>query len=164
MAERRFPNPGRLVCLPEVEKEKKRLLEQTVFLSMVRIYCKRHRHKDPCDIERLPELPVPLLEWVKRSRRRCPNWRHIRLCTSCAACLQLVAQRVDRCPHIAYKSFCHLCPTPCYPPQCTEQIVNIMKEIAPLLMLYHPVIVIKHLRHVAQNKRRLNEVLRRQKV
>lgn len=96
--------------------EKKRLLEQKVIGQMVKIYCKK-KHKMKKGI----------------------------LCADCKEALEYAIVRIERCPHMVTKTFCSICKTPCYKPEMRLKIKDIMRFSGPRMIIYHPIIAIKHL-------------------
>lgn len=67
------------------------------------------------------------------------------LCPDCAALRDYADARVDHCPHIETKTFCSQCKTHCYKPEMRESIRRVMRYSGPRMMLYHPVLAVKHL-------------------
>ena len=72
------------------------------------------------------------------------------LCPECQALSDYAAQRSDRCPFMETKTFCANCKVHCYKPEMREKIREVMRFSGPRMMLYHPVMAI---RHVIESKR-----------
>lgn len=77
------------------------------------------------------------------------------LCPQCRELADYAAARVDRCPHMETKTFCSNCRTHCYKPAMRERIRAVMRYAGPRMLLYHPVLAIRHLIESKKEKRRL---------
>lgn len=77
------------------------------------------------------------------------------LCPECQALADYAAQRVDHCPHMETKTFCSNCKTHCYKPAMREQIRAVMRYSGPRMLLYHPVLAVRHLIESKKEKRSL---------
>ena len=66
------------------------------------------------------------------------------LCGECAALHDYAMQRVDKCPFQADKPTCAKCPIHCYKPAMREQVRRMMRYSGPRMMLYHPVLALRH--------------------
>ena len=49
------------------------------------------------------------------------------------------------CPHMETKTFCSKCKTHCYAPEMKEKIRDVMKFSGPRMLLYNPVLAMKHM-------------------
>ncbi|MBQ9663484.1 MAG: nitrous oxide-stimulated promoter family protein [Oscillospiraceae bacterium] len=67
------------------------------------------------------------------------------LCPSCAELERYAHSRVDQCPFMETKTFCSNCKVHCYKPDMREQIRAVMRFSGPRMMLYHPVMAVRHL-------------------
>lgn len=67
------------------------------------------------------------------------------LCKECKALVDYCNSRIDKCPFGRDKRTCRVCKIHCYDPEHREMIRKIMKYSGPRLILYHPVMLIKHL-------------------
>lgn len=87
----------------------------------------------------------------------CHGSHHTRrgLCPECQALADYAAQRVDHCPHMETKTFCSNCKTHCYKPAMREQIRKVMRYSGPRMLLYHPVLAVRHLIESKKEKRNL---------
>ncbi|MGI6466791.1 MAG: nitrous oxide-stimulated promoter family protein [Sphaerochaetaceae bacterium] len=63
----------------------------------------------------------------------------------CDELLHYAKNRIANCPYQPNKPFCSACPTHCYTPDKKEQIKKIMRFSGPRMILYHPVIAIRHI-------------------
>jgi len=67
------------------------------------------------------------------------------LCETCRQLEGYAFQRLDKCPFGEIKSTCARCPVHCYRPDMREQIRQVMRYAGPRMMLYHPVLAVRHL-------------------
>ena len=79
------------------------------------------------------------------------------LCSQCRELAGYAAARVDHCPHMETKTFCSNCKTHCYKPQMREQIRNVMRYSGPRMILYHPVMAMRHVIEMKKEKKRLQD-------
>lgn len=77
------------------------------------------------------------------------------LCPACRALADYAAARVDHCPHMETKTFCSNCKTHCYQPAMRQQIRRVMRYSGPRMLLYHPVLAVRHLIESKKEKRSL---------
>lgn len=70
--------------------------------------------------------------------------RNIYLCPECERLRTYALARIARCPHMATKTFCSVCPTPCYRPQMREQIRTVMRWAGPRMLRYRPWQALRH--------------------
>lgn len=84
--------------------------------KMIRIYCK-HKHKT----------------------------LNKQLCESCQQLHDYAHQRLSKCPYGDEKPTCKKCPIHCYKPQMKQEIKEVMKYAGKWMIVYHPVLAIKHL-------------------
>lgn len=52
--------------------------------------------------------------------------------------------RLEHCPHGENKPTCKNCPIHCYKKEYREQMKQIMRFSGPRIMLYHPILALKH--------------------
>ncbi|MBA4686546.1 MAG: nitrous oxide-stimulated promoter family protein [Candidatus Galacturonibacter soehngenii] len=88
--------------------------EISVVEKMIEIYCNQHKH-------------------AKKG-----------LCKDCEEILTYAKGQINRCPHMKDKTFCSTCKTHCYKPVMREKIRIIMRYSGPRLLMYHPILTIKH--------------------
>lgn len=56
-----------------------------------------------------------------------------------------VFERIDKCPFIETKSFCSKCKVHCYREDKRELIRKIMRYSGPRMIIYHPILLLKHM-------------------
>ncbi|WP_117234138.1 nitrous oxide-stimulated promoter family protein [Vibrio maerlii] len=69
------------------------------------------------------------------------------LCTTCRTLLDYAEMRLDRCPYGQGKPTCNKCPIHCYKPEEKEQMRQVMRFGGPRMLIHHPLLAIRHLRH-----------------
>lgn len=79
------------------------------------------------------------------------------LCPACEALRQYAMQKSDRCPFMETKTFCSNCRVHCYKPEMRERIREVMHFSGPRMLLYHPVMAIRHLIESKKEQRRLEK-------
>ena len=79
-------------------------------------------------------------------------WKDVRhrmgtstLCTQCSELDRYARQQIDRCPFMKEKTFCSACKVHCYGQEMRNKIKTVMRFSGPRMMLYHPLLVIKHM-------------------
>ena len=77
------------------------------------------------------------------------------LCPECAELLQYAMLRSDKCPFMETKTFCSNCRVHCYKPEMRERIREVMRFSGPRMLLYHPIMAIRHVIESRKEKRRL---------
>ncbi len=65
-------------------------------------------------------------------------------CSGCRQLLDYAMQRIDGCPYGGAKPSCAKCPVQCYNPVMGERIRQVMRYSGPRMMMYHPVLAIRH--------------------
>lgn len=95
--------------------EAKRACERQVVLQMIEVYC-HSKHGG------------------KRGA----------LCPECAALSEYASKRIERCPFMATKTFCSQCRVHCYAAKERQTIKDVMRYAGPRMLLYHPVMTVKH--------------------
>jgi len=70
--------------------------------------------------------------------------RNETLCEECSDLLAYAKSRIDHCPEGSLKPFCSRCVIHCYAPDYREKIRKVMRFSGPRMLLYHPVIAIRH--------------------
>lgn len=70
---------------------------------------------------------------------------HHELCHDCQELLGYAFIRIDKCPIMETKTFCSMCKTHCFSPEMRVRIKLIMKYSGRRMVLYHPLLAIKHL-------------------
>lgn len=77
------------------------------------------------------------------------------LCGECEKLLLYAENRSDKCPFMETKTFCSNCTVHCYNPDMREQIRKVMRFSGPKMLLYHPVLAIKHVIESKKEKARI---------
>lgn len=77
------------------------------------------------------------------------------LCDECRALRDYAFQRIDRCPYMETRTFCSNCRTHCYKPEMRERIRTVMRFSGPRMILYHPVMAMRHVVSMKREKRKL---------
>ena len=67
------------------------------------------------------------------------------LCPECEALNTYARKRLSCCKYGENKSFCSACQTHCYAPKYKDNIKEVMRFSGPWMLLYHPIMAIKHL-------------------
>lgn len=114
--------------------QKKIDFEKATVSKMVGIYCRGNNHAGRADVG--------------------PCTDGSGLCPDCRELLDYALARVDRCPHMATKTFCSACETHCYSPQMRERIRQAMAYAGPRMLLHDPKNAIRHLAISRRDKRR----------
>lgn len=71
--------------------------------------------------------------------------KQIQICDECREVLDYANKKIENCKFIEVKSFCSNCKSPCYSPVMREKIREIMKFSGKRIILYHPILTIKHI-------------------
>ncbi len=96
--------------------EEKRNKEKIIVSRMIAIFCKGQKHEAGKG----------------------------QLCERCKELQDYAMLRTELCPFMETKTFCSKCKVSCYKPVMKEQIRKVMRYSGPRLMIYHPVLTIKH--------------------
>ena len=75
------------------------------------------------------------------------------LCNECNEVLNYANIRIEHCPFKETKTFCSNCEIHCYKPEMREKIRKIMRFSGPRMILYHPIMAIKHLIQTKKEKK-----------
>lgn len=67
------------------------------------------------------------------------------LCNDCLELIEYANARLDRCKFRNNKTTCQKCPVHCYRKDMRDKIRKVMKFAGPRMILYHPIMAIKHL-------------------
>lgn len=77
------------------------------------------------------------------------------LCPECAALMDYVTLRRERCPFGDNKTFCSNCKVHCYKKDMREKIRAVMRFSGPWMLLYHPKVALSHISETMREKRKL---------
>jgi hypothetical protein len=69
------------------------------------------------------------------------------VCSQCVLLRRYAEVKLDRCPYGEQKPACNKCPIHCYKPQEKEKVRMVMRYAGPRMLLHHPILAIRHLRH-----------------
>lgn len=67
------------------------------------------------------------------------------LCSGCFELADYAARRLANCPWAGEKHTCGTCVVHCYKPEMREKIKAVMRHSGPKMILYHPVLALRHL-------------------
>lgn len=98
----------------KIDIESKREKEKNIVKSMIKLYCKGHKHVEDG------------------------------LCDECKELMEYAHKRVDLCPFMETKTFCENCKVHCYNQEMRIKIKEVMRYSGPRMLLYHPIIAIRH--------------------
>lgn len=79
------------------------------------------------------------------------------LCPECNALKVYAKLRSDKCPFMETKTFCSNCKVHCYKPEMREKIREVMCFSGPRMLLYNPVMAIRHVIEMKKEKKRIAE-------
>ena len=96
------------------------LYEHRTIEAMAQIYCRDHHKAEP---------------------------KENKLCQNCREFVDFAGFRLQKCPYGQVKPACQNCPIHCYKPEMKEKARIIMRYSGPRMLLWHPVMAIKHLLH-----------------
>lgn len=75
-------------------------------------------------------------------------------CEKCSELYSYASKRIDSCPFMETKTFCSNCQVHCYEQTKRMQIKKIMRFAGPYMLLYHPVMALRHIYY----KRKENKI------
>lgn len=67
------------------------------------------------------------------------------LCADCLALLDYARMRLSKCPFGENKTNCRKCTLHCYCPDMKIKIKAVMRFSGPRMILYHPIVTIRHI-------------------
>lgn len=105
------------------------------------------------DIETKRQNEKKIVELMIKVYCRGKHGNHNELCNECQELLEYATKRIDRCPFMETKTFCSACKTHCYAPEMRERIKTVMKYSGPKMLLYHPLVAIRHMMITLSEKR-----------
>ena len=83
----------------------------------------------------------------KKHKNKC-------LCGECKDLKEYVHFRLSKCPFGENKTFCSNCKSHCYKPFYREKIKEVMRFSGPRMILYHPILAIKHVVESKKEKKK----------
>lgn len=75
------------------------------------------------------------------------------LCKECEDLKTYAYQRIDHCPFMETKTFCSNCKVHCYQKEKREKIREVMRFSGPRMLLYDPVMALRHVLASRKDKR-----------
>ncbi len=114
----------------KVDIEEKRKGEWKTVIFMIQIYC-RKKHKN-------------------RLAMKNPE----NLCDECKELADYVHERILKCPFMETKTFCSACRVHCYKSDMRQRIRDVMRFSGPRMMLYHPILAVRHVITTVKMKKR----------
>ena len=75
----------------------------------------------------------------------------------CAEIADYVCERSSKCPFMETKTFCANCRVHCYSPEMRNRIRQVMRFSGPRMILYHPILAVRHLISTRREARRLGQ-------
>ena len=118
--------------------ESRRYKEKITFIHMINIYCKNENHENRVELEIDEETFGG--EFNKKNKVK------LFLCEECLDTLKYSLKRTDKCVHMAYKTFCNRCPTPCYKIEYKKKVKSIMVKTRKSIFIKHPIITLNVLK------------------
>lgn len=76
------------------------------------------------------------------------------LCAECQQLLEYAKYRTSVCPFMETKTFCANCKVHCYKGDVRDKIREVMRFSGPWMLLYHPLVAIKHVIETRKEKRK----------
>lgn len=114
-----------------MDVSKKREEEQKIVTLMVEVYCRRKHRK----------------EWEKGDK----------LCSDCQKLRDYACLRTQKCPFMETKTFCSACKVHCYAPDQKDKIKEVMRTAGPWMLLYHPILAVRHAIITLKNIRKMKK-------
>ena len=78
------------------------------------------------------------------------------LCDECNELKEYAYGKIAKCPMMETKTFCSSCPIHCYRVDMRQRIKEVMAFSGPWMLLYHPILAIRHLFIQLKSKWRKN--------
>lgn len=75
------------------------------------------------------------------------------LCEQCEKLKEYTTARTMHCPFMETKTFCSACKVHCYSKENKKKIREVMRYAGPRMLLYHPVLAIRHAAVTLKQKR-----------
>lgn len=82
---------------------------------------------------------------------------HMDLCPACKTLNDYAMLRSDHCPFMETKTFCSNCKVHCYRAEMRDRIREVMRFSGPRMLLYHPVMAVRHGIESRKEKKRLEK-------
>ncbi len=102
----------------DMDTEEKRREEMDTMREILTLYCKAHHHAPAAGKD---------------------------LCADCDALLGYALHRIEKCPRMAVKTFCAVCPVHCYAKEPRAKIKEVMRYAGLRMILHHPFMTLRHM-------------------
>lgn len=76
------------------------------------------------------------------------------LCDECQELIEYARERSEKCRFMKSKTFCSNCKIHCYSPVMRDKIKKVMRYSGPRIIIYHPLLCLRHVITGAKEKRR----------
>ncbi|UQF82044.1 MAG: nitrous oxide-stimulated promoter family protein [Mogibacterium diversum] len=76
------------------------------------------------------------------------------LCDECQELIEYACERSEKCRFMKNKTFCSNCRIQCYSPEMKKRIQKVMRYSGPRIIIYHPLLCLRHVITGAKEKRR----------
>ena len=80
------------------------------------------------------------------------NHKDKELCQECLDLYEYAKMRIEKCPFMETKTFCSQCNVHCYKKCNIEPIRKVMRFSGPRMLLYYPLMAIRHLYYQITDK------------
>ena len=75
------------------------------------------------------------------------------LCDECQELIEYACERSEKCRFMKNKTFCSNCRIQCYSPEMKKRIQKVMRYSGPRIIIYHPLLCLRHVITGAKEKR-----------
>lgn len=158
MQKEKFPNFKDKNLGTNKEKLNKRIVESLALISMISIYSKAQYGEKILlrrNIEELPNfLHIDLIDNIKKYK----SWYNMEFRRKDFDLLKRSLRRIEECPHIMYKTFCHRCPTPCFSKEDIEDLKPVMDYSKIKLLYKYPYTGFKFFQRIIDSKNLIKEI------
>ena len=110
-------------------------IEKRTVAAMIALYCRGKGHGVYSDVSASKTL----------SSKRTTSSSSPFLCPECSELLHYAHRRLERCRLGEEKPSCTRCPVHCYRKDMRERIRQVMRYSGPRMLLYDPIMAIRHL-------------------
>lgn len=152
MKKNEFPNLTNKEIGSDIEKLNKRKVEALALFSMIALYSKNQSGEKIKGDSLIDILPKFISEEVEINMRRYRNWRNMEVRNYDIGLLNRSLKRIENCPHIMYKSFCHRCPTNCFSEKDSELIKPVMDYSKIRVLFLCPITGFRFFKRIIESK------------
>lgn len=128
----------------------KREQEKEVVSQMIKLYCRKNHQTKQHNVKNHQTKQHDAKGYNTKQ-----NHAENELCAECQELLDYATMRSDHCPFMETKTFCSNCKVHCYKPDMKKRIRQVMRFSGPRMLLYHPLMVMRHMFLSTKEKRRL---------